>query len=408
MKILLINNIHFKKGGAEIVYFNTSKLLEQHGHEVAFFSINHPANDQYALSDYFASYHDNRMVSLVGKIKAMPSFIYNREAYGKLLNLIDEFKPDVAHIHLIFGGLTSSILQALKKRKVPIVFSVHDYRLICPSYLFIDGNSRICELCCDQFYIRCTLKRCSEKNLLQSVMLSLDAYFRKYFMKPLNYIDSFIFVSRFAQDKHISFCYAYKNKAEILYNFIPDLTIIEPNESKGRYFLYYGRLSREKGLETLIEVAESMKLKLKIIGTGTLSINYKNKTYSDIDFLGYKSGDELWNFVRNASFIIVPSEWYENNPLTILEAYANGKPVIGARIGGITEIIEHGKTGFLFKPGDKKQLQEVLSVADQLDKQKYVQMSKNARSFANENFNPLIHYNKLIEIYKKLSSKYDY
>jgi glycosyltransferase involved in cell wall biosynthesis len=402
VKILLINNIHYRKGGSETVYFNTARLLEQYGHEVAFFSTSNPDNIPYEHSEYFAVYNDYRRLSLVGKMKAMPAFIYNREAFRKLLKLVDEFKPDVAHLHLFFGGLSTSILQALNRRNVPVVISVHDYRLICPAYLFIDGKNRICEKCKDRFYLRCIIKKCSGKKVLQSAMLSFDAYFRKYFVKPLNYIDCFIFVSRFTKYKHIEFNSAYKSKAVALFNFIPDLNLFKNIEVKGEYLLYYGRLSREKGLETLVEVASSLKMKLKIAGTGPLYEYYRNKIYRNIEFLGYKSGEDLWNLVRNSSFIIVPSECYENNPLTILEAYANGKPVIGARIGGIPEIIEHGNTGFLFEPGDKKQLQAILYEADQLDKGQYEQMSKNARSFANNNFSPDIHYQKLIETYKKV------
>jgi glycosyltransferase involved in cell wall biosynthesis len=402
MRILLINYIHFKKGGAEIVYFNTAKLLEQHGHEVYFFSTNHPDNIPYECSSYFSIYLDYRKPSFTNKIKSIPLFIYNKEVFKKLLTFIDEIRPDVAHIHLFLGGLTTSILKALKKRKVPVVHTVHDYRLICPAYLFLDGENKICEKCKDQFYLHCLIKRCSEKNLPQSAMLSMDAYFRKYFIKPINYIDRFIFVSHFINDKHIEFNPSYKSIAKIMYNFIPDLKIIEPNKSKGEYFLYYGRLSREKGVNFLVEVADKISLPLKIVGAGPLSEHYYNKTFKSIEFLGYKSGEELWHLIRNASFIVVPSEWYENNPLTILEAYASGKPVIGSDIGGITEIIEHGKTGFLFDIRNKNQLRDTLLTASRIGSVQYHIMSKNARKFAEEHFNPEMYYEQLISIYKEV------
>jgi glycosyltransferase involved in cell wall biosynthesis len=402
MKILLINRFHNQKGGADVVYFDTARLLEQNGHEVFFFSANHHDNESYNLAGYFPTYRDYRRLSLGCKIKAIPSFIYNREAQRNLLNLIDEIKPDVAHIHLFLGGLTTSILKALKKRKVPVVLSVHDYRLICPAYLFIDGENKICELCRDRFYLHCIIKRCSEKSITQSLMLTLDAYFRKYFVKPLNYVDGFIFVSRFIKDKHIEFNSAFKPKAKTLYNFIPDLKRIESNASKGEYFLYYGRTSREKGVQFLVEVADEMALPIKIAGTGPLSEHYKNRTSRDIEFLGYKKGKELWNLVRNASFIIVPSVCYENNPLTILEAYAYGKPVIGARIGGIPEIIEHGKTGFLFDAGNKEQLKDTLIIASQLNASHYKKMSLNARQFAESHFDPDLHYRNLMNIYNEV------
>jgi glycosyltransferase involved in cell wall biosynthesis len=400
MRILLINNQHHIVGGAHRVYFNTAYLLKNHGHDVFYFSMRDEKMLPNEYAKFFPTATDYRNISSISKIKAVNKFIYNREAFSNILDYIDIIKPDVAHINLFLGGLTTSILRALKKKKVPVVLTVHDYRLICPAYLFIDGENKICEQCKDRFYLHCTIKRCSEKNLPQSAMLSLDAYFRKYFVKPLKYIDGLIFVSRFTQDKHIEFNSGYKLKAKILYNFIPDLKIIKSNESKGEYFLYYGRLSREKGLKTLIEAASSVKIKLKIAGTGPLSGHYKNLL--NIELLGYKSGEELWDLVRNASFIIIPSECYENNPLTILEAYAHGKPVIGACIGGIPEIIEHGKTGFLFDVGNKEQLKDALSTASQLTASQYKKMSVNARQFAESHFDPDSHYRSLMNIYNEI------
>lgn len=405
LKILLINNYHYRKGGADAVYFNTAELLKQHMHEVHYFSAGHSANIACQTEKYFTAGYDYRKLAIGKKISAIPSFIYNRDAYDKLLLLLDEIKPDIAHIHLFMGGLTSSILKALLKKKIPVVHSVHDYRLICPDYLFIDGKNKLCEKCIDKFYLRCAIKRCSENKVGQSSMLAMDAYFRKYFVKPLNLIDRFIFVSKFSRNKHIEFDVNYESKGDMLYNFNPDLDSVVPSGVKGDYFLYFGRISREKGVLTLFESSSAVNIPLKIVGTGPLEEPLMNRNSENVEFLGYKSGEELWSLIRSASFIIVPSEWYENNPLTIIEAYSFGKPVIGARIGGIPEIIDENKTGYLFNPGDKSGLEQVLKRANDLSVTEYQAMSLNARAFAEKLFNPESHYNELIGIYKDVINK---
>jgi len=400
MKILMINNYHFRKGGADAVYFNTAELLKQHGHEIFYFSTKSSESIPCETDKYFTTGYDYRKLSIGRKISAIPSFIYNKEAYNKLSQLLDEIKPDIAHIHLFMGGLTSSILVALKDKNIPVVHSVHDYRLICPAYLFIDGKNEVCEKCIDKFYLRCAVKKCSENKLGQSAILSMDAYFRKYVIKPVKLIDKFIFVSRFINNKHNEFNSGYKTKGDMLYNFKPDLKSIQPTDVKGKYFLYFGRISREKGVQTLFESSIKAGISLKIVGTGPIADQLIDRKSENVEFLGYKSGDELWSLVKSASFIIVPSEWYENNPLTIIEAYSFGKPVIGARIGGIPEIIIDNKTGYLFNPGNQTELEDVLKRADCLSDEEYRMMSTNARALAEKLFNPDTHYSELIRIYK--------
>jgi glycosyltransferase involved in cell wall biosynthesis len=400
VRILLINSYHYRKGGADAVYFNTARLLEKYGHEVFFFSTKHPDNEYDVSTDYFARGRDYRKLPTGKKIFAFPVFIYNKEAHKKLLKFVDEIKPDLVNIHLFMGGLSSSILTGLKKKGIPVIHTVHDYRLICPAYLFINGKNEVCEKCKDGIYLHCILNRCSGNGFFQSAVLAIDAYFRKFIVKPVHYIDRFIFVSEFIQRKHIEFNPEFAPKAVKLYNFNPAIDSIVPSINKGDYFLFFGRISREKGILTLIEAALKAKVTLKVVGTGPMFDQLKAKHHENVDFLGYKSGDELWTLVRDASFIIVPSEWYENNPLTIIEAYSFGKPVIGARIGGIPEIVEENVTGYLFEPGNKSELGKQMQFANNLSDVEYSEMSKNARSFAEKYFSPDEHYNSLITIYK--------
>jgi glycosyltransferase involved in cell wall biosynthesis len=400
VRVLQINNFHFKKGGSEAVYFNTSDILQSHGNEVFYFSINHPQNIGSKFSKFFADQSDYRSLPLYKKVINSKSFIFNNNSAQALSNLIEIYKPDIAHIHLFLGGLTTSILKVLTHYKIPVIHTAHDYRLICPSYLCMNGKGNVCIKCIsDKFYLRCTLNKCSEGNYSQSLMLTFDSYFRKYFINPKNFIDHFIFVSSFSRTKHIQFDQAYNFKSSLLYNFIPDLKKIDANSSKGKYFLYFGRLSREKGVEFLIDAVRDINVEIKIVGTGPLYSSLEKKKPENVQLVGYKSGDELKNLIDNASFVVVPSQWYENNPLTILESFSFGKPVIGSSIGGIPELIKDGENGFLFKPDDKIGLLSAIRKAEEMNADEYKSFSENARAFAEENFDPDKYYKELLKIY---------
>lgn len=401
MKILLINNQHYPKGGAHNVYFNTAKLLSNNGHEVFFFSLKDEETLPYEYSDYFPKAKDYRNLSIISKIKSLKSFIYNNEASQKINDYIKIIKPDIAHVHLFMGGLTVSALKSLKENNIPIVHSVHDYRLVCPSYLFLNGNHHICEKCKNHKYYNCVLNKCSQNNISQSFILSIDSYFRKFFIKPQKLIDRYIYVSKFARDKHLEFSFDNDSKSSLIYNFIPDIDTIKPNIAKGKYFLYIGRLSREKGIQTLINAIKGTAFNLKVVGTGPLLTDFQKLDIDNISFLGFKNGLELFELIRNASFVIVPSEWYENNPMSIIEAYAFGKPVIGANIGGIPEILEENKTGYLFKSGNLESLSEMLIKAYNLSDAEYNDFSTQAREFAELNFKAENHYLKLLELYNE-------
>jgi len=293
-------------------------------------------------------------------------------------------------------------LDAFKENNIPIVHTVHDYRLICPAYLFFNGENEICEKCRNNMYYQCIVNKCSENSLSQSTILALDAYVRKWVKNPYKYIDSLIFVSNFALRKHLEFGLSQKIDSNVLYNFIPELSECKPNNKKGKYYLYFGRLSREKGIMTLLEAAKKTNINLKILGTGPLQQIITSQKSNNIEILGYKKGNELIEIIKNASFIIVPSEWYENNPMSVIESYAYGKPVIGADIGGIPEIVEHNKTGYLFESGNIDALAEQIEIADNLSDKEYEVMSKNARQFADIHFNPENYIIELIKIYNKI------
>jgi glycosyltransferase involved in cell wall biosynthesis len=403
MRILLINNSHSIKGGADRVYINTANLLEENGHDILYFSAFDQESEQTEFSKYFVKVSNKRQANLATRLAGVKDYIYNKNAYSSLCKLIKDYKPDIAHIHLFCGTLSSSILKALKTNNVPIVQTVHDYRLLCPANAFLDSKNQICEKCINKSYYQCAIKKCVDGNLFFSTMVALEAYFRKYFINPLDYIDHFIFVSRFSQLKHIEFDDRYAAKSSHLFNFtsIPDKY---PSSSKDGYFLYFGRLSKEKGLITLINAALKTKIQLRIVGTGPIfnEILALSRENANIEVLGHQAGNALSDIITNASFILVPSEWYENNPMTVLEAYAIGKPVIGARIGGIPEIVSDGKTGFLFESRNTVDLERIILKAQNLSAGEYGELSANARSFAQSYFSPGPHYKRLMQIYSQI------
>ena len=399
MKILLINNFHYIKGGSEAVYFNTKRILEEHGHSVINFSFTDNHNIPSPQQNFFVHRTTN-------KLKGCINYFFNVPAYRNLKKLLVEEKPDIAHIHLMWGGLSPSVLKALHEANIPVIHTAHDYRLICPAYTFIDRHGKECNKCLKGKYYNCGLNRCSKGNFINSWIMSAEMYFRNSFFNPLNYINGFIFVSHFSEKKHLEFNHGYINSNRMfLYNSTKDPGY--PKLVNGFYFLYYGRLSYEKGLDTLINVfIKNPDIKLKIVGTGPLEQHLKSKTKksnaNNISFEGYKQGDELHNLIKESLSIIVPSEWYENNPMTIIESTSYGKPVIGARIGGIPEIIQDQKTGLIFDSGNESQLESCLRKMLLFSSEEYKEMCLNSYSFFKSNFSEDVYFEKLISFYNMI------
>lgn len=408
MKILQINNCHYRRGGADIVYLNTSELLKKKGHQVLNFSQQNNNNQDDSGNEYFVKQIDFFKISPIEKLLKTPRFFYSIEAKLNLENLIKREKPDIAHIHLYKGVLTPSILLALKRSHIPVVITIHDYGLLCPHNLFLDGKNQICIRCLSTNNpINCIINKCNHNNLVLSTVSALEFIFHKVFFPFSEFFDRIIVVSKFGMEIH-SRKVDLKNKITHLYNFYPESNTTKHNTNKGDYFLYFGRLSPEKGILSLLYAWKELKsdAKLKIAGDGPLMTDVKEfimlNNLTNIEILGFKMGDELNELINHSSFVIVPSECYENNPLTIIEAYSNGKPVIGSKLGGIPEIIVNNETGYLYEIGNIKNFTDVLQKASSISLADYQLMSQKSRLFAKENFSEEIHYDNLIKIYKSV------
>lgn len=404
MKVLLIDVYNFNKGGAETVCFNTGRMLEEHGHKVVYFTLKWADNNPSPYSKYFPESKETRR-GLLKQVKNVINYFYHFEAARKIEQLILDEKPDIAHIHLMWGQITPSIFPVLKKYNIPILFTVHDYRIVCPAYTFRNGKGQICEECNGKHFYKCFTNICCKGSKLMSAVMVAEQYFRNRYFNPAKYIDGFIYVSNFAKEIQERYMPAVKAKRNItLYNFSTSIVEHAKEMPVDKYFLFFGRLSYEKGVKTLLEAFKDMKqCKLKVVGTGPKEDELKEYAKSNgmhnVEFLGYKRGEELTDLVSNAYFVVVPSEWYENNPMTIIEAYSVGTPVIGAKIGGIPEIVVDGKTGYQFESGNVKTLSEKLLKADGLTDEEYRAISGNSIKFANDNLSKECYWNKLICFY---------
>lgn len=403
MKVLLINNFHYRKGGSETVYFETGRTLAAHGHQVIYFSL---ADEQNEEAKYHYLFPKRTSNPIIGGV----NYFYNWEAKRNLQRLLELEKPDIAHIHLIWGGLSASILKVLKKNNIPIVHTAHDQRMICPAYIFRNGKDEICEQCKPNKYYRCIWNKCSKKNRLLSSIMAVEMYVRNAFFNPIDNIDGFLFVSRFSESKHIEFNPRFLRTQRLqIYNFTNgerDCII-----RKGNYYLYYGRLSEEKGINTLINSFKGKKdLLLYIVGTGPLKDNVTQTLLQNdirnIKLLGFKRGEELHNLIKNAKCVIVPSECYENNPMTVIESYSYSTPVIGAHIGGVPEIIDHEKTGYTFESGNTISLSIMIDKFEALSDDDYSKFAFNAHKFYCDNFETEGYYSRLIAFYKQIISNY--
>ncbi|BBB33401.1 group 1 glycosyl transferase [Thermotomaculum hydrothermale] len=408
IKVLQINNYHYLKGGSETVYLKTGELLQRKGHDVIFFSVRDKEILDTKHSSYFINPVDFKNLPFFKKVLMVKRFFYSKDAANSLEKLILDTKPDIAHLHIFYGRLSLSILPVLKKHKIPVVMTVHEYRMLCPMYLMLDRKGKICEKCAKGNYFHCVFKRCNRGKLLDSMGVSFECFFRDLFFPYEKHIDKFIMVSKFIMKKHIKYKPELEEKSVQIYNFI-NFDKLTPYHSHENYYLYFGRLSKEKGIFTLLKAWKNFpELKLKIAGSGNEEANLKRmikeNNLKKIKLIGLKKDKELEEIGRKAKFVIVPSEWYENNPMSVIESLALGTPIIGANIGGIPELISDGLTGFLFESKNTSSLIRAIEKAEILDEHKYKEFSKSAHSFAKENFNSEIYYNKLLEVYNNVNS----
>ncbi len=408
MKILAINKFYHILGGTERYFFELNALHTQAGHTVVPFAMRHPMNLPCPYERYFVSYinfwnaHGWRE-----KVKAAGRVLYSLEARHRIRELIEDTRPDIAHLHLIYHQISPSILPVIKQSGIPIVQTLHDYKPICPTYNLVAAGT-ICERCKGKRFYHATLQKCNHSSLSASLLSSLEMYLH-YALKWYDLPDIYVTPSEFMRSKMIEFGMQPEKLVHIP-NFVNTDEYTYSDVGDG-YFLYVGRLVLIKGVETLLRAMHqirSRQVKLLIVGAGPqqpeLEALQRKLGLGNVEFLGHQPRDKLQALMANAMFSVTPSEWYENCPLSVLEAMAMGKPVIGARIGGIPELINHGVDGLLFEPGNAAELAEQIDTLA-TDRQLRRTMGMAAREKVVNKYSHKQHYQAIIELYRRVMQK---
>lgn len=443
MRILLVNKYFYRKGGAETYFFALAEGLKALGHEVAFFSMQHPNNEPSYWSKYFVSEKDYvGEISAFKKVQEAATLIYSFEARRKFEALLEEFKPDIIHMNNVHRQLTLSILDApyLKKHHVPVVYTAHDYILLCPAYTMVNGRGEVCDACLDRHFMHATKNVCVKGSRAKSALATMEAEFLKLH-HSYDKIDLIIAPSQFMKDKLDEGGFAGKTVA--MQNFLTDSQMamgarvanthkFEDTQAGARpYFLFFGRLSKEKGILTLVKAflqAAGLTNKgadaqsndqdaqvlpdvwdLHIVGDGPergaieqLIASAGPLAAARIHLLGYKSGEELQREVGNARFTVLSSEWSENMPYSGLESLAAQTPIVGANIGGIPELVEEGETGFTFESGNAHDLADRLLETALIGKHEYAAMQWQCGEYVGKRCRQQIYAEQLIKRYTEL------
>lgn len=393
MKILFVNKFLYPNGGSETYIFKLAQQLERLGHEVQFFGMEHPDRIVGNKLQLFTSNMDFRgntdgIGSKLGKIIYPFKIIYSREAAAKILRLLDDMQPEVVHLNNINFQITPSIIPAIRKwerinkKRIRIVYTAHDYQWVCPNHMLYDiKHSEICERCVKGSCINCITYRCIHGSLIKSILGAIEGWIYRH-NKAYSMVDTVIAPSGFMQSV-LSSRRDIRDNIVMIHNFIDrdSNSVIDDNTKENtNYILYFGRLDREKGVNLLIEAATRLpNILFKVAGSGPLREALDG--YSNIECLGFVSGDSLATLISEASFTIYPSQWYENCPFSIMESLSLGTPVLGSNLGGISELIDNGINGELFRYDSIDDLcKHILDMWTNTDKlRKYRENCKNLK-----------------------------
>ncbi len=382
MKILVVHNYYLEPGGEDEVVNAEVKLLIEHGHQVILYE------------------KSNENIRTLPFLEKLLFFIrelgFSRTVYSEIKEIVKRERPDITHVHNIFFRITPSVYTALREERVPIVQTIHNYRFFCLTGAFFRKGA-VCEKCRSRRFFNGVIERCWRKSFIVSFFLARLLYKSRSFLKN---IDSYIVMSRFSRDKLIELGLE-KEKMFLKVNFLT----IESDENKQdhNYALFVGRLVDYKGMKTLIKVFKTgSSFKLKIIGDGPLKPEVQNlaSLHDNIEWLGRIERNSVLEAIKNSSFVIFPSECYENMPLVIMESFAFSKPVLASNLGAIREFVVDGVNGVLFEPGNAEEMAAKISYLFSHDKER-AELGKNANRFYREWFGKEKNYNELMGIYTK-------
>ena len=403
MRILLVNSFHFYGGGDSTYTFNLANLLRSKGHKVAFFAMQDKRNIPDSNSDLFVSHIDfkelDRNKNLLTGLRVMRRVIYSTEARKKFSQMLERFHPDIIHFQNIHAHITPSVIFEAKKHGLPVVWTLHDYKLVCPnSHFLIDKKGKICEACSRNLYYQAIFKRCKKDSLLASAMAAIEAYAHRI-MGLRNIVDFFLTPSVFLRRKLIDRGFPLE-KVKHLPLFLTGDMFHDVNEDEG-YLLFLGKLDPIKGIYPLLKACQNEeKIHLALAGRAEAPLINKLPEIlpSNAKYVGIKHGDELRSLILRARAVILPSLWYENQPFSIIEAFAAGKPVIASDLGGMTELVKNSKGGLLVQPGNVQAIAEAMKWMA-THGQQAKEMGQAAREYSMREHSAQEHYKRLMQIY---------
>ena len=372
MRVLQVNKFLYRRGGAEAYMEDVGSLLSAHGHDVAYFGMSHPLNTHLEHARHFPDevQFEPMPGSVVGKVRSVGRMFWSPAAERGISAVLDEFRPDVVHLHNIYHQLSPSLLRPLRERGIPAVMTLHDYKLACPTYLFQDKGT-VCEACVGGGFKQAVKRRCRNGSLVQSGLMAaeLSVHTRLGSYDPLTLL---LCPSRFMLGK-MNEAGIYPDRLRLLHNFI-DVSGTVPATGERGPVVYVGRLSSEKGVDLLVRAAALLEagVEVVVVGDGTqrpvLESLAEQVAPGRVRFTGRLDKAAVMATVASASVLVAPSRCYENQPLAVLEAYAAGVPVVGTALGGIRELVLEGTTGALARPEDPADLaravQRVLGTPD--------------------------------------------
>lgn len=412
LKILVVAGGFNRDNGATVIAKSNVELLRRHDIKVYCISSLEKIDTLYdeEMKEYYPEEYNTPKKYLTNIV----NYFYNFKTKKKIKNFLQKYKPDIVHCHsLEISSLTHSVLRACKELNIPIVYTIHDAGLLCPSTTLMMNKIKICNpvRCTKYNKLPCIIHNCSrdfERNLRIAFLSFLNSL-----INHLKYVDIFITPSETLRKLLInSYLNIQEDKIVSINNFLPQNDfIVKPTFYNKRYFLFAGRLSIEKGLTILLNAFKDLPsdIELHIVGKGPLEQKLKNfvvnNKMKNIKFLGFMTKDQLANEYRNCISTILPCNWIENFPTTNMESFINGKPVIASNIGGIPEQVEDNITGLLFEPANIEQLKECI-LKYWNNPELVIQHGKNAYMKAKKLYTEEKHFSELMKVYKKVINEY--
>ncbi len=388
MRVLVGHNHYQWAGGEDAVVKTESRLLEEFGHQVQVFET------------------DNTFINATGfqRVQAAKDIFWSKTSYQRLRDVLGIFKPDVAHFHNIYFSLTPSVYDACRDEGVAVVQSLHNFRMLCANALFFrDGH--VCEDCLDKSPWEGIIHRCYKHSVLASSTVTAMTSFHRWRKIWKNKVDMYITATEFTRGKYIQSGLPGDRIAIKPNVFCPLGDFVKPS---GEFVLYVGRLSHEKGAQRLLEAWGHLpEIPLKVVGDGPLGQQLKtlaaSKGLKHIEFLGVCDEARYWQHMQRAKFLVIPSGCYENFPRIAVEAYAFGLPILASRLGSLIEIIEEGRSGFLFDSLDPMDLASRARTMWGMDLN---QMSARARDIFETQYSPAVNIRQLLAVYEKARTNF--